>query len=194
MTIPVYIVDDDTHARERMLYLCREFFENKIQVVGNSSDPQEALVQIPLLKPEILFLDIEMPGMTGLELAHKLQNKGFKGKIIFVSAFGHYSIKAIKTNAFDYILKPVDVDELKQSIERYKSKISNELDSKIAMNFDLSKREIELIRYLSKGLSSEEIAEEMFLSRHTIDTHRRNILSKTGVRNTIELLNLLSRH
>ncbi|RLD58782.1 MAG: hypothetical protein DRJ05_07470 [Bacteroidetes bacterium] len=58
-------------------------------------------------------------------------------------------------------------------------------------NFEISEREEELIAYLSKGLSSEEVAAEMFLSRHTVDSHRRNIHAKTGTRNTVELLNLL---
>jgi DNA-binding NarL/FixJ family response regulator len=134
-----------------------------------------------------------MPGMTGLELADTLRKKGYKGRIIFVSAHGHYSIKAIKAEAFDYILKPVDVDELKETIARYRSLSSGAPDPGLVRNFDLSERELELIQHLSKGLSSEQIAEKMFLSRHTIDTHRRNILSKTGSRNTIELLNLLRK-
>lgn len=193
MTISAYLVDDDTRSRERMAYIVREFFTDDLEIIGESGDPLQALEQILKLSPEIAFLDVEMPGMTGLVLADKLRKKGYKGKIVFVSAYDHYSIKAIKAEAFDYILKPVDVDELKKTILRYKSHLSGGLDPSVAKSFDLSEREQELIHYLARGLSSEEIAEKMYLSRHTIDTHRRNILTKTGSRNTIELLNLLRK-
>lgn len=175
------------------MYLIREFMKDDLEVLGDSSDPRLALEQILELSPELAFLDVEMPGMTGLELAELLSKKGYKGKIIFVTGHGHYSIKAIKSEAFDYILKPVDVDELKESIKRYKAHTSGGFNPEIVQNFDLSEREFEIIQLLSTGLSSEEIAGKMFLSRHTIDTHRRNILSKTGTRNSIELLNLLKQ-
>jgi len=131
--------------------------------------------------------------MTGLELSEQLQAKGYKGKIIFVTAYGHYSIKAIRANAFDYLLKPVDVEELKKSIARFKSNNNQQFNPDVISNHELSNREMELVGFLSKGLSTEEIAAEMFLSRHTIDAHRRNIHTKTRTRtrNTVELLNLL---
>lgn len=191
MKITTYIVDDETPARERMEYLINTFLSDDVVIVGKSESPNVALKEIPILNPDIAFLDVEMSGTSGLELAGKLNAKGFKGKIIFVTAYGHYSIKAIRAGAFDYLLKPVDVDELKNSIERFKAKTNIQFNPDAILNFELSEREMELIGYLAKGLSSEEIAEQMFLSKHTVDTHRRNILLKTGARNTVELLNLL---
>lgn len=191
MPISTYIVDDETIARERLIYLINHFLNNELKILGQSGKPLEALEQIPKLSPDLLFLDVEMPGMTGLELAQQLRSKGFKGEIIFVTAFDHYSIKAIRANAFDYLLKPVDVDELKSAIERLKSKSNERFNIGIIQSFELSEREVELITFLSKGLSTKEIASEMFLSRHTIDTHRRNIHTKTGTKNTVELLNLI---
>ncbi len=191
MPITTYIVDDEAPARKRLLYLFDNFLKGELEVIGQSSSPADALEQIPNLSPELLFLDVEMPEMTGIELAEKLKATRYKGKIIFVTAYGHYSIKAIRANAFDYLLKPVDIDELNKAIERLKSGKNQQLNTNIVKRFDLTKREIELITHLSKGFSSEEIAAEMFLSKHTVDTHRRNIFVKTGVRNTVELLNLL---
>jgi len=191
MPITTYIVDDEAPARERLVYLIEHFLQGNLEIIGQSGNALEALKQIPKLSPDLLFLDVEMPEMTGLELAEQLQNKGYKGKIIFITAHDHYSIKAIRAGAFDYLLKPVDVDELKKSIERFKEKTNNLFNPEAIISFELSEREMELISHLSKGLSSEEIANEMFLSRHTIDTHRRNILLKTGARNSVELLNLL---
>jgi len=186
-----YIVDDEVPARERLIYLIKHFLNNDLEIIGQTAKPMEAIMQIPKRSPELLFLDVEMPEMTGLELAHQLKTKGFKGKIIFVTAFDHYSIKAIRANAFDYLLKPVDVDELRQAIERLKVKANHQFNPDAIKNFEISEREVEIITYLAKGLSSEEIAEEIFLSKHTIDTHRRNIHSKTCTRNIVELLNLL---
>ena len=191
MPITTYIVDDEAPARERLIYLIDHFLQGELEIVGQSGNSADALAQIQQLTPELLFLDVEMPGMTGLDLAGKLKAKGFNGKIIFVTAHDHYSIKAIRANAFDYLLKPVDVDELKQAIERLKTKDNKKFNEDVIINFELTEREMELITHLSKGLSSEEIANEMFLSRHTIVTHRRNIHTKTGTRNTVELLNLL---
>jgi len=191
MSIPVYIVDDDDAARQRLEYLFSEFMEGELQLVGQSGQPAEAIGSILSLEPEMIFLDVEMPGMSGLEMARILKQKAYRGKIVFVSAHGHYSIRAIKASAFDYILKPVDVDELKDTISRYRDNIHHDINPEHAKAYELSSREMEMVRLLAKGLSSEEIAKKMFLSRHTIDTHRRNILNKTGARNTIELLNMI---
>ena len=83
------------------------------------------------------------------------------------------------------------LDKLKESIKRYKSQAKGGFNPEIIKQFELSEREMELIELLCKGLSSEEIASKLFLSRHTIDTHLRNIHNKTGTRNVVELLNLL---
>jgi two-component system LytT family response regulator len=191
MKITCFIVDDTIAGRERITSVIDTFFSDEIKVLGTASSPSVALDQIPKINPDICFLDVEMPGMTGLKLAEKLQEKGYKGKIIFITGHIHYSVKAIRANAFDYLIKPVDVDELKQCIERYKQSDIRGFDKRIIQSFQLSEREVELIEHLSKGLSSEEAASKMILSRHTVDTHRRNIHTKTGTRNVVELLNLL---
>ncbi len=191
MPITIYIVDDEHHARERLEFLIQQFFPGKLTLVGGSDQPQIALKEIPKLNPDIAFLDVEMPGMSGMDLCEQLRAKGYKGKVVFVTAFGHYSIKAIRAGAFDYLLKPVDVDELRAMISRFESRADTQMRPEVIQNFDLSSREVELIEHLSLGLSSEEIAGKMFLSRHTVDTHRRNIHTKTGTKNAVELLNLL---
>lgn len=191
MQITCFIVDDSLASRDRITSVIEGFFSEELKVLGVASSPSIALEQIPKLAPEIVFLDVEMPEMTGLELASQLQEKGFKGKIIFVTGHIQYSVKAIRANAFDYLVKPIDVDELKESIKRYKSQDKGGFNPEIIKKFELSDREMELVELLCKGLSSEEIAGKLLLSRHTIDTHRRNIHNKTGTRNVVELLNLL---
>ena len=114
MSVSVYIIDDENLARKRLIQLLHTFFNGDIKILGDSGDSEKILEEVPKLSPDILFLDVEMPGITGLEMAGKLKAKGFNGKIIFVTAYDHYAIKAIRAGAYDYLLKPVDVDELKQ--------------------------------------------------------------------------------
>ena len=191
MKITCFIVDDSLASRDRMTTLIDAFFSEELKVVGVAASAVVALEQILKLNPDIAFLDVEMPVMSGFELAKQLQAKAYKGKIVFVTGHIQYSVKAIKADAFDYLIKPIDVDELKESIKRYKNQVNGGFKAEVITKFELSDREMELVAFLCKGFSSEEIACELFLSKHTIDTHRRNILNKTGTRNVVELLNLL---
>ncbi len=191
MRIPCFIIDDSAAGRDRINTVIENFFSDDLEVMGMASSPSVALVQVLRLNPKILFLDVEMPGITGLDLADQLKDKGFKGEIIFVTGHLQYSVKALRANAFDYLVKPVDVEELGQAIERYKNQNRGGFNQRILQGFEISKREEELISLMSQGLSSEEMAEKTKLSRHTIDTHRRNIYQKTGTRNVVEVINLL---
>ena len=191
MLITTFIVDDEMAGRDRLAFLIDSFLSNELEIIGSSGNPEEAFSEVLRLLPELVFMDIEMPLMSGIELSKRLHNSGFKGKIVFVTGFQHYSIKAIRANAFDYLLKPIDIDELKEVVERLHNENKDSFNSILIKNFELSDREVELIRLLAHGYSSDDIASKLFLSKHTVDTHRRNILAKTGAKNTIELLNLL---
>ncbi len=191
MPVSAYIVDDEKYANKRFVYLLENYLRNEVRVAGSTTNPAEVLKEVPKLNPDLLFLDIEMPEMSGIELAKELRQKGYFGKVIFVSGYDQYLIKVLRSNAFDYLQKPVDVDELKRAVLRYKKEMGMEFNPELIQKFNLSKREVEIISYLSRGLSSEEIGEKLFLSKHTVDTHRRNIHKKTHTRNVVALLNLL---
>lgn len=190
MRITCFIVDDSVAGRDRIYSIIENFFSDDLEVIGMAASPSVALVQILHLSPEIIFLDVEMPGITGIDLAQQLNDKGYKGKIIFVTGHLQYSVKALRANAFDYLVKPIDVQELEQAIERFKNQNRGAFNRGMLQNFEISKREEELMGLMSMGLSSEEMAIKTQLSRHTIDTHRRNIHHKTGTRNVVELINL----
>ena len=112
--ITAIIVDDEPKGRLAL----RQKLENycNITVVAEAADGAEALSLIKKHKPQLIFLDIEMPRMNGFEMLNELKEKNFH--IIFTTAYDQYAIKAIKYAAFDYLLKPVDVAELKSAIER----------------------------------------------------------------------------
>ena len=109
------IVDDEEHCREVLATLLAKHCP-AIHLLANCSSGKEALAELQKNKPDILFLDIEMPGMNAFELLEKYPNPEFG--IIFTTAYNEYAIKAIKHSAMDYLLKPVDKEELVAAVER----------------------------------------------------------------------------
>ncbi len=120
--IKALIVDDEQHNRENLLHLLTLYCTN-IQVVALAENVNDAIILIQKHDPQIVFLDIEMPNQTGFDLLRLLTEVHFK--IIFVTAHTHYAIKAIKFSALDYLLKPVDTDDLIAAVERAKIEIHN---------------------------------------------------------------------
>jgi two-component system LytT family response regulator len=87
-----------------------------VQIIATFQDPQVALQQIKTLQPDVLFLDIEMPNMNGFQLLEALRPYSFQ--VVFVTAYNQYAIKALRMSAFDYLLKPIDIDELRATTTR----------------------------------------------------------------------------
>ncbi len=186
--IKTVLIDDEKIAIERLKILLNGF--QNIKVIGEYSCPETAKKEIIAKNPDLAFVDVEMPKMSGLELVRAIKAVGVKCKIVFVTSYGHYAIKAIREAAFDYLLKPVDVEELSQVIERFVNE-SNTPDARlenIVQEFELSARETDVLKLQLKGAKSNEIAETLCLSKHTINTHRKNILEKLNVRSAQEML------
>lgn len=108
--IKAIIVDDELDARENLIYLTQNFCTN-IQIITTCSNVDEAVVVIKEKKPDVVFLDIEMPQKNGFQLLKEFEDVFFK--IVFVTAYDQYAIKAFEVSALDYLLKPIDVDRLK---------------------------------------------------------------------------------
>ncbi|MBU5424864.1 LytTR family DNA-binding domain-containing protein [Tissierella pigra] len=109
------VVDDEKPAREELIYILKEI--EGIEVIGQASHGKEALQLIDRFKPDIVFLDIQMPEMNGIEVARKLLNKEYTPEIIFVTAYDKFAVQAFEVNAIDYLLKPISEDRLKQRLE-----------------------------------------------------------------------------
>jgi DNA-binding LytR/AlgR family response regulator len=144
--ITAIIIDDEKDARDGLAFLIAEHIP-EIQVLDKIDNAEEGLQKIISLKPEIVFLDVEMPGKSGLDLMKDLKLNQVETTIFFVTAFNEYAIDAIKFAAFDYILKPVDVDELKIAVNRYKcEKQKQNLNDKIDRLYSkLNARKIKLL-------------------------------------------------
>lgn len=117
--INAIIVDDERKARQT-LSLLLDMYCKDVSILAEFDNIQAAEDFLKQVKPDLLFLDVEMPDGTGLELANKLPD--LSGKIIFITAHPHYAVKAIKVEAFDYLLKPVDIQELQNTIKRFRDK------------------------------------------------------------------------
>lgn len=113
-TIRTLLVDDEQPARERLRRLLEA--ERRIEVVGEAEDGPEALEQIGVLEPDLVFLDIQMPGCDGLEVVASLPRP--RPKIIFCTAFDEYAVDAFELQALDYLLKPINRARLATALER----------------------------------------------------------------------------
>lgn len=120
--IQAFLVDDEEHA----LNILELFLERigGVEVIGRSNNGFDAIRQLESLKPDVLFLDIEMPEMNGIELAERLRNDRSDVRIIFVTAYDQYAISAFELAAIDYILKPLEMERLVKTVAR----INKELD------------------------------------------------------------------
>lgn len=109
----VILIDDEASSlsslREKLAQHCPQ-----VHIIAACNEPQQAIQLIDEMKPDLVFLDIEMPVMNGFTLLQQLNNKNFE--LIFVTAYDHYAIKAIRFSALDYLVKPVEVDELKAAV------------------------------------------------------------------------------
>ena len=197
--ITCLIIDDDEHARDRLESLLK--MRKEIEVLAKIGDPDEAVKEIIYHEPALVFIDVEMPRKSGFDVVKEVREAGFNSTFIFATGYNQYAMKAIKNAAFDYLLKPIDIDDLNETLERFNSQnqpagkkekgkyLEEETDDAA-----LSKREKEIIRLIVQGKTSKEIAQALFISKNTVDTHRRNILDKTGLKSTAELINYAHQH
>ena len=101
-----FIVDDEAPVRQTIILLLNRWFP-QIEIAGEAAGVTEAVEKIDLIKPDILFLDIEIRGGTGFHILQRIQYKEFK--LIFITAFNEYALQAIKMGAVDYLLKPIKI-------------------------------------------------------------------------------------
>jgi two-component system response regulator LytT len=122
MSMRALLVDDEQLARDELGYLLGRVGD--VEVVGQSANGFEALAAIAQLAPDVVFLDIQMPGLTGFEVARRLLDTDTATEIVFVTAFDEHAIEAFEVNAVDYLLKPVDPVRLETAVERVRRRLT----------------------------------------------------------------------
>ena len=128
--IRTLIVDDERYAREELIYLMGNF--TGIQVVGEAENGESAILQALQLQPEVVFLDVEMPKMNGMEVAKSLMEFKKVPIIVFATAYPQFAAEAFRINAIDYLLKPYDQEQLKQTIGRIEREVYQSIPTETA--------------------------------------------------------------
>lgn len=120
--IKVLVVDDEHYARAELTHLLSEF--SMIDIVDEADSGEKAIIKSINSEPDVVFLDVEMPKMDGLETAKSLLNLKSPPLIIFATAYPQFAVEAFRVNAIDYLLKPYDEEQLIQTIDRIKRELS----------------------------------------------------------------------
>lgn len=192
----VIIVDDHKLFRSGLKFILNEI--EGIEVVGEASNGKEFLDLLNYLTPDLVIMDISMPEMNGVEASQKALEKFPNLKILVLSMFGEdaYYNTMIDLGVKGFILKDSDNNELKNAIFTIiggNSYFSQELLLKLIRNknaptgINLSKRESEILMYICKGLSTNQISDILHISHRTVERHRASLLEKTDSSNSISL-------
>mgnify|MGYP001821656690 CR=1 FL=1 len=198
--IKIIIADDHELFRTGLAELLRKHDDIKIvKSVANGAEFIELIKSE--IEADIVLLDITMPKMDGFQVLKEMKtlNSHIKPIVISMHSDGNYIAKCAKSGAYGYLLKNTDEDELTLAIRtvnkgrKYFSaeiseKMINFMSTQSASANILSNKETEVLKLISEGLTTKEIASKLFVSTRTIESHRANILKKLEVKNTAELI------
>lgn len=206
--IRILVVDDHTVVRKG---LCSLLSAEKygIEVVGEAADGRDAIDKARLLDPEVILLDLAMPGMGGLEAIPNIRQNNPEARILILTSFAEDEQvrEAIKSGALGYLMKDASPDELVSTIHSvYLDRMSlpPDLARKVMLSSEkpendppsnlLTEREIDVLRCVAKGYSNKQIAAELSVSTTTVRTHISNMLRKSNLENRTQLAIYARQH
>jgi len=201
--IKVLIVDDHPMVLEGMRSMLTQI--NFVDIVGTAANAYEAIELIKAAAPDIVITDINMPEISGIELTLKIKKEFPEIKVIAMSTFKErsYITQMIQNGASGYLIKSASKEEIEEAIlSVHEGKLYMSLDISLSA-FDkqeinnvpiLSSREKEVLDLIADGFTNPQIAEKLFLSLHTVDSHRKNLLTKFGINNTASLIKLAAKY
>lgn len=195
MPTKVFIVDDHYMVVEGIRSLLQN--EKGIEWTGHAMNAASCLAFLQRQQPDIILMDINLPDKNGIDLCKEVKEKYPSVFIIGLSTFNQQSFiqKMMDSGASGYVLKNATQEELMEAIgvvikgRVYFSDEASQVLTKMDANpILLTRREKEVLELIAEGLTNNEIAQKLFVSPTTIDTHRKNLLAKFGVRNTASLI------
>ena len=197
--IKVIFADDHIIFRQGLLKLLQSATD--ISVIGEAGEGHESLDLIKKETPDVAVLDISMPGLSGIEIVQEIEILGLATNVIFLTMHNDplTAKKAMQTNALGYVLKDDAFEDLLYAIRAValgRTFISPSISQKILKsgkpketeNRILTEREQEVLRLIALGLTNKKIAEKLFISVKTVDTHRTRILQKLGAHTAADLV------
>lgn len=205
--IKIYLADDHTLIREGIKNLTLK--EKDIVVIGETSNPAVIVEQVKNLNPDILILDISMPGKSGLDVLKELKliAPGIKVLIMTIIPEEQLAKRTLKAGALGYITKDSDPEELLKAIRKVasgKKYISNSLTQRLIDDLSesskkepyelLSDREFQVLKMMAHGKTQTEIAEELSLGITTVNTYRSRLLEKLNLNSNAELIHFAYRN
>jgi len=192
------LVDDHQVVRDGLRHMLG--LQDDIRVIGEAANVEEALQQAELHSPDVVLMDIKMPGADGIEAVRRLKEKRPDCHIIMLTLYEEYVTEAIEAGATGYLLKDIKREELVQAIRAVQqgraplSPLSRELLTEFsnlikgADRSHLSERELEVLRLISGGATTKEIGSQLFLSEATVKRDVQHIFEKLDVRNRSEAI------
>jgi two-component system, NarL family, nitrate/nitrite response regulator NarL len=201
--IRVVIVDDHPMVLEGMRSMLDQI--NFVVISGMAGSAYEAIELIKVSSPDIVITDINMPEVSGMELALKIKKEFPTIKIIAMSTFKErsYISQMIQNGASGYLVKSASKEEIQEAIlSVYEGKLYMSLSINLSASDKaemshlpvLSSREKEVLLLIADGFTNPQIAAKLFISLHTVDSHRKNLLTKFDVNNTASLIKLAARN
>ena len=205
--VRVFLVDDHHIVRSGLHLLLSA--QPDLQIVGEASNGLDLLAQLPSTPADVVLLDVNMPGMDGPETARQLHIHYPEIRILALSMLDKesYIFQMLDAGAHGYLLKSSGVDEIiagvravaaggqflctaagLMALHKLRDGPRPEAAEPAATPGSLSRRELEVLQLISQGLTTSEIAEKLFLSKRTIETHRQNMMEKMQVKNTAALI------
>lgn len=197
--IRVMIADDHAVVRQGIRIVLEEV--EGLQVVGEAGDGDEALAMGRELSPDVILLDVTMPGRTGLEVTRELREQGVEAAILILSMHDdpEYVLQAVRAGADGYVLKDVAPAELRKAIqtvhdgrEYFAERVTHQLSVGLRAELEreqrksrlesLTARETEVLLLVADGLTNREIADRLDISPRTVETHRERLMTKLRIR------------
>lgn len=210
-TLRVVIADDHTVVRQGIRGVLEGI--DGLSVVGEAGDGDEALSLVRELDPDVVVLDVNMPGRTGLDVAGTLRDEGTASRVLILSMHDdpEYVLQAVRAGADGYVLKDVAPSELRDAVravhegrEYFTARVTQQLsvglrkeieEEQLRTRLDsLTRREREVLLLVADGLTNREIGEKLDISPRTVETHRERVMGKLRIRTVAGLTRFVVEH